>query len=256
MGLQKNREWLSKKYIDEGKSIIEIGRLLKQNPTTIWRQLLKYGISIKKQSKEFKGKHFSPYTEFKKGQHPSLETEFKIGNHHKSEFKKGKTSLRKGVVLSDITKQKIGISKKGQSPPNKGIPCPEETKNKISKTLKGRYTREKSPSWKGGLTPIDRQIRNSTDYSLWRKICFERDNFICQKCKESGGRLSVHHINNFADFPELRFAIDNGVTLCIKCHKEYHKIYGKRNNTKEQLKEYLKKEGLTKWKKKLMEGNL
>ena len=36
-----------------------------------------------------------------------------------------------------------------------------------------------------------------------------------------------------------RFAIDNGITLLEEVHKEFHKIYDKKNNTREQLKEFL-----------------
>jgi hypothetical protein len=45
--------------------------------------------------------------------------------------------------------------------------------------------------------------------------------------------------NNFAEFPELRTSIENGITLSEKAHKEFHKKYGFRNNTKEQLQEFL-----------------
>ena len=34
--------------------------------------------------------------------------------------------------------------------------------------------------------------------------------------------------------------LENGITLCETCHKEYHKIYGKKENNNEQLKTYLK----------------
>jgi len=37
----------------------------------------------------------------------------------------------------------------------------------------------------------------------------------------------------------IRFAIDNGITLCKECHQSFHKKYGKKNNTKEQLEKIL-----------------
>ena len=77
-------------------------------------------------------------------------------------------------------------------------------------------------------------------YRLWREAVFARDNYTCQKCGVMGGRLEAHHIQSFTEFPELRFAINNGITLLDKVHKEFHKKYGPRNNTKKQLKKFIK----------------
>ena len=79
----------------------------------------------------------------------------------------------------------------------------------------------------------------SIDFRLWREAVFARDNWICQKYGLRGGKLHPHHIQNFAQYPELRFAIDNGITLSEKAHKEFHKKYGIKNNTKGQLEEFL-----------------
>lgn len=74
------------------------------------------------------------------------------------------------------------------------------------------------PHWKGGITPLNQKIKNGIEYRLWREAVYSRDNWTCQECGTRGGRLNAHHIKPFAKFPELRFAIDNGITLCIKCH--------------------------------------
>lgn len=84
---------------------------------------------------------------------------------------------------------------------------------------------ELSPFWKGGVTPIHRIIRGSIEYKLWREAIYKRDNYTCVDCgiKSGCGKtviLNADHIKPFAYFPELRFAIDNGRTLCLDCHKK------------------------------------
>lgn len=79
---------------------------------------------------------------------------------------------------------------------------------------------EKHWNWKGGTTPLHEQIRKSLEYKLWRQAVFERDNYTCVLCGDAkGGNLEADHIKQFAFYPELRFAIDNGRTLCRDCHK-------------------------------------
>ena len=58
------------------------------------------------------------------------------------------------------------------------------------------------------------------EYKLWRKAVFERDNYTCIWCGYKGNKLQADHIKPFADYPELRFAIDNGRALCVDCHKK------------------------------------
>lgn len=87
----------------------------------------------------------------------------------------------------------------------------EITKEKISKT-KVMQT--------GGRSSVNARIRASMKYKNWRKSVFERDNYTCQECKQYSGVLNADHINPFALFPEMRFDIDNGRTLCLDCHKK------------------------------------
>ena len=99
---------------------------------------------------------------------------------------------------------------------------------------------KESPLYVDGRTPENHKIRVSIEYCLWRKSVFERDNFTCQKCEnKKGGSLKAHHIRNFAEEKELRTSIENGITFCENCHKEFHKKYGIKKNTREQLQEFL-----------------
>jgi 5-methylcytosine-specific restriction endonuclease McrA len=77
--------------------------------------------------------------------------------------------------------------------------------------------------WKGGVTPVNKLIRSSGTYKSWRKSVFERDNYTCQECGARNGNgktieLNADHIKPFAYFPELRFELSNGRTLCRPCH--------------------------------------
>ena len=65
--------------------------------------------------------------------------------------------------------------------------------------------------------------RNTQEYIEWRKNIFERDRYTCQICNKTGCILNAHHIKSFKDYHDLRYVLDNGVTLCEKCHKEIHK---------------------------------
>ncbi len=66
-------------------------------------------------------------------------------------------------------------------------------------------------------------IRTSTDYIEWRLSVYKRDGFKCVGCGDAtGGNLQAHHILSFADYPEERFNVSNGTTLCRECHKKVH----------------------------------
>ena len=131
---------------------------------------------------------------------------------------------------------------------------PEETRRKqsannarantgrvISEEERKRHgmKKEKNPNWRGGITTESELVRKSNEYLQWRRSVFERDNYTCQKYGTWGGQLVVHHINNFAERADLRLAIDNGITLSKKAHQEFHRMYGIKNNTREQLMEFL-----------------
>lgn len=83
-------------------------------------------------------------------------------------------------------------------------------------------------NWKGGVTPINRAIRNGTGIREWRNIVLKRDLFTCQRCGDNKPPLHVHHIIPFSENHELRVDPNNGITLCKNCHRYMHKKGGSR----------------------------
>jgi hypothetical protein len=61
-------------------------------------------------------------------------------------------------------------------------------------------------------------FKNLTEWSLAVRA---RDG-CCKRCSTTVA-LVAHHIKPKSIFPELKFAIDNGETLCSNCHSEHHK---------------------------------
>lgn len=211
------------------------------------------------------------------GRKPSEEAKEKMS---KSWFKKGDVPWNKGRRLPAKTRRKIGEALKGRVAWNKGKETPQSIKNKLSELAKGKHhspntefrkgqhagdknpakrievrrkiSAEKMgkphfnqrgvnhPKWRGGTTAEGERLRKTLDYKLWRKAVFARDNWTCQKCGRKGHRLNSHHSYNFADYSELRTSLKNGTTLCRECHIGFHKIYGVKNNTKEQLEQFLR----------------
>lgn len=148
---------------------------------------------------------------------------------------------RKGISHTEESKRKMSESKKGKQTWNKGLKgiYSEETKHKISLASRGRNvsleTRKKMSEahkgnkchlWKGGISKQNRtereNIMSTFEYKIWRKAVFERDNWTCVWCMKRGCKLHADHIQLFSEYPELRFAIDNGRTLCINCHNKRH----------------------------------
>lgn len=66
----------------------------------------------------------------------------------------------------------------------------------------------------------EQRNRNTPEYRQWRKAVFERDNYTCQRCGVKGGSLEAHHKIPWIKDKELRFDVDNGLTLCVDCHKK------------------------------------
>lgn len=98
--------------------------------------------------------------------------------------------------------------------------------------------------WRGGITGEQKLLRKRFEYVNWREAVYERDNYTCQCCGAYGVQLNAHHLNSFAEYPELRLEVDNGITLCEQCHDvtkpgSLHNLYGTSDITPDMLRQYI-----------------
>ena len=135
-----------------------------------------------------KGSHRSPSTEFKKGLIP---------------WSKGRHAL---------------WAKNLPQAYKKGYKVPLSIIEKRASKIRGAN----HPNWKGGITPINSSVRRSEEYKNWRRDVFIRDHFTCQKCGHQFISIVAHHIKSFAEYKELWFDVNNGITLCRSCHMKLH----------------------------------
>lgn len=128
----------------------------------------------------------------------------------------------------------------------KGIPKrkPGDYDQHFSKT---QGSGESHHSWKGGIKSIYDRMRDLKVYWEWRNSILIRDRKECTKCGNSDN-LEVHHkttlktlINTYCDkvgkipkdlsyedlTDEYFFDLENGITYCSDCHRNYHKENGR-----------------------------
>lgn len=165
-----------------------------------------------------------------------------LSEEHKLKLLKSK----EGIPRSEKTKMKISNTKKGKPNGHKGLKHSEPSKMKMSLSHLGQKSWNKGLhpeylsgsnhyNWKGGVTLLYNKIRNCLEYKEWRIQVFSRDNFTCQNCnKKSEGDLNAHHKHKFSDIiieNNIRslnealqcnyfWDINNGITLCEKCHEK------------------------------------
>lgn len=173
------------------------------------------------------------------------------GYHHSEETKRKISQAHIGKIQdspSIETRQKISKALKGKKKPprsaehsrklgliHKGKKHSIERRKRMADMQRGK----KCHFWRGGLTKKHYKIRNSLEYHLWRESVLERDNYKCIWCG-SMENLHADHIKPFFLYPELRFAIDNGRTLCKECHKKTDTYFTRWFNYDKTTKKFIK----------------
>lgn len=116
-----------------------------------------------------------------------------------------------GKIVSNLTKNKMSKAHSGMKKP--------------WASLKG----ELNPNWIEDRSKLKKQNRrNDTSYKEWRKHVWLRDSFQCRMINDDClGRLEAHHILDWSNFPELRYEVNNGITLCHAHHPR-----GRKNEAK------------------------
>lgn len=104
----------------------------------------------------------------------------------------------------------------------------EDTRKKLSISHIGINCGKDNGRWvldrENLKTSDNSRARTSPKYDRWRDQVLARDYYICNDCFTQGLEVEAHHLFSFSEWEELRFDIDNGVTLC----KEYHDKYKKK----------------------------
>ena len=201
-----NKEYGVKKYLVGvskycSKSCQTKGTLAKLPRTKEWKDNIRKAVSGKKRTQESK----------------DLISKARTGAVQSKETIAKRVAKTTGLKRSDETKKRMSVSARSID---------------LSKRARG----EKIWNWKGGITPVNKQIRTSSAYVNWRRQVYERDDYTCQVCGQRGGELNADHIKSFANHPELRLELSNGRTLCKPCHQETDTYLWKANKFKNKVK--------------------
>lgn len=141
-------------------------------------------------------------------------------NYHLSNNKwaKRKFCTRQCHLITDDLKNKISISKKKN--PTRYWLGKKNPKVYFNLIKNGIMKGENHYKWKKDRNTLaKRQERNDSAYQEWRRQVWKRDNWKCKIINsDCNGRIEAHHILSWTEYPELRYIINNGITLCHAHH--------------------------------------
>lgn len=146
---------------------------------------------------------------------------------HDKQFKKGHIPHNKGKKdpasserMKDDNPMKRRAVREKSSTSHAGKVLSEITRLHMSAAQKKVIAEGMHNFYKDGRTKLNQRLRHSVEYKIWRAKVYARDEWTCQTCgNKMSGNLEAHHIKSWAEYPELRFNVENGVTLCKECHE-------------------------------------
>lgn len=126
----------------------------------------------------------------------------------------------KGKTLEEAFGQIRGQEiRKNMTAANQKIAARPEVRKKMASAKRGIFG-EKTNRWITDRSKLSKkQIRNDYAYQEWRRLVWNRDRFICKlKNNDCNGKIISHHILPWRDYPDKRYEVNNGITLCHYHH--------------------------------------
>ncbi len=130
---------------------------------------------------------------------------------------RGADHYRFGKTVSAEVKEKIRKTKTGV----KTGPHSPEWNERISKSQIGLQAGSKHPRWQGGITSENVALKAQRRYRKWSLDVRERAGNKCSVCGTEKD-LVAHHIHSWRVYPELRYSVENGLSMCRRCHAKFH----------------------------------
>lgn len=187
--LHLDRDWLYLKYVTEGLSTYQIGKIVERNPKNVYQKLVDFGIPTRPRGLNLKNGDCYMMQE-------NVVNPFS-GRQHTEETKR---------ILS------------------KKASCEKPHLRGKRNGMSGR-TGESNPHFIDGSSPERQRLYASGVWKEFVRNTLKRDGYKCVRCgaaHQTTNALHAHHIKAWAGNKELRFNADNVITLCKKCHNWVH----------------------------------
>lgn len=140
---------------------------------------------------------------------------------------RSKYRMRKGIYSLPKHKQVCKMCGKTFSKYQQSIFCSKKCHTEHCRTqeyrIKESMKQTKEKIFNGFKQKNRLRDMGRKEYIKWRNAVFYRDNYKCQKCN-SVKKLEAHHLKSYSKFPELRYDVSNGITLCKECHQQVDKV--------------------------------